>query len=1578
MLPSVLARQLEQGLKDYIETTFPVSTPMFQDTLKDLLDRPQGLFKGPYISIKLPFRPGSVGENAFKDIPFKYDPYLHQERAFERLGGEETKSTIIATGTGSGKTECFLFPILDYCYRHHTENGIKAIIIYPMNALATDQAKRLAHTIYHTPALKNNVTAGLYIGQHEKHPSPEMGPEKLITDKNIMHQTPPDILLTNYKMLDLLLIRPHAYGLWRNNGPETLKFIVVDELHTFDGAQGTDLACLLRRLKHRLATPKKHICCVGTSATLGGKDDMAQLTEYASSVFSEDFEPDSVITEELLTAEEFCSGDRDIDYHLPNVAALNGLESLEDPQEYKYSIVKAWYGSRLQITGEDEEPFELGWLLKHHAFLKALLQTIGNRAVSVDDILAGLDLSYPDFKPMDTEHKRQLVYSFTNLLSIARLQVKNKAAPFLQVRFQLWQRELRRLVGSVASTPVLKFSDDLKPAELEQHLPVIHCRECGAMGWGGSKQKQDQGVDPDLQQFYIHFFNHDTATVFLFPRETDQHGEWLCGHCLNISTSRNIKSCPFCASSDRLVPVTLSIITRQKDDKIHHTHNCPFCGGAESLTIIGLRASGMISVSIGQLFSSGFNDDKKLLAFSDSVQDASHKAGFFSARTFRFNFRSAVQQYLNKTGKPVVLSELPQQFINYYRRIWNDEKYIATFIAPNMTWFDDFSHLLLTGKAPAGLIPDINKRIGWEIFSEFGFNCRIGRTLEKTGSSIAVPDTARLQETVNLLLEPLQNEFGQLRNLTQSELILFLTGLLTQMKTRGAFEHPLLNAYKNSFGNAFLLNRVNILPDFGIYARTPVFLTIKRGTRFDTLLSGPSHGNTWYQNWVIKCFTHLDLSINSVMDDVLNKTVSALEKSGFLNQEIAGNFPIWSLAPSHFTVVTQVVQLRCDKCGHQHSIADHEKSDWDNAPCMRYNCSGTYSLQPTRNDYYRRLYALGSITRLYIEEHTGLLSRDEREELERRFMRDEAKNRKPWDPNALSCTPTLEMGINIGDLSSLILCSVPPDQSKYLQRIGRAGRRDGNSINVTVANGRAHDLYFYHEPETMMNGPVNPPGCFLNAPAVLERQLCAFSFDSWIREMQGQVVIPDKVKRVLSNFHKKDAQLFPNNWLAFVEQNKDRLIWEFIGLFPTGTKTETLEHLEQFLKGTSGEEGSLSYRIILELAELDREVNSYKDRIRKITQAIKQLQSNPAARDQNYDRVMAELEREKDALNGIINNILDRNVYNYMTDEGFLPNYTFPEAGVVLRSIIYRRRKLDSPTKYQTFTFEYERPAVSAIQELAPANRFYAQGRRVKIDQVDTRLSKFEEWIFCPNCPYMELAAISEDKKTCPLCGSINWSDAGQKRNMLRLRQVFATTSDRNSRSHDESDEREPEFYHKHMMVHAEHKDVKRAFIIDSDQVPFGFEFLTRAQFREINFGNKKTLSEEIEIAGQKFPRKGFELCKECGRVKNNKDIDHHLSCSFRNKPDDKSVVQSSYLYREFSSEALRILMPVTSFDTSDTKLHSFIAAFILGLKVKFRGNIDHLRTTTLDEPDPASQIRKKYLVLYDTVPGGTGYLKEL
>ena len=262
MLPSLLARDIQTSLKQFLVSGYEPADAFLHGLMSRFVDDEAAWLKGPYVQMGLPFALGSAGRRFFAGFETEHPGYHHQEMAWQRLSTlHMASSTLVATGTGSGKTECFLLPVLDHCSRARlaSEPGIKALVIYPMNALATDQARRIAALVATVPAFAG-LRVGLYVGGSTGKPGEGvmMSPTGVITDRDTLRKNPPDILLTNYKMLDYLMLRPKDRQLWAQNTPTTLRYVVVDELHTFDGAQGTDLALLLRRLRARLKIPSRY------------------------------------------------------------------------------------------------------------------------------------------------------------------------------------------------------------------------------------------------------------------------------------------------------------------------------------------------------------------------------------------------------------------------------------------------------------------------------------------------------------------------------------------------------------------------------------------------------------------------------------------------------------------------------------------------------------------------------------------------------------------------------------------------------------------------------------------------------------------------------------------------------------------------------------------------------------------------------------------------------------------------------------------------------------------------------------------------------------------------------------------------------------------------------------------------------------------------------------------------------------------------------------------------------------------------------------------------------------------------
>ncbi len=1594
MIPSAVAREARENLLDYLQTTYGLTDERLEQALLEFLGGPDGVFRGPYVDVRLPFRTARKGQRIPLEIRPGFSPYAHQTRAFERLHverGHQPQHTLVTTGTGSGKTECFLYPLLDHCWREREKGrrGVKAILLYPMNALATDQARRFAKELWDDPRLKGRVRAGLYVGGKGTHKIDDR--DHLIDDRKLLRQSPPDILLTNYKMLDFLLLRPEDQTLWRDNGPDTLRFLVLDELHTYDGAQGSDVACLIRRLKARLEVPPGGLCCVGTSATIGEGDEEGKqkLTEFAGEIFDERFFADSVITEDRQRPEEALGTKRDLRRH-PEPSDRAVLDtSGRSAQEWLEAQRRLWFEDG--ATGADR--VGLGDGLRRHEFLHQLLRVLGGRSRSVEDVVEGLAQRLEWFEELEQADRERVLDSFLGLVSHARKwQViddatgERREVPFLRVQMQLWLREVRGLLQTLGPVPRFEWQSEQaggaietsSDAEEDGHrvagLPMIRCRECGASGLAAVQESGEGRLRDDREKRRIGkawLERSKSARLVMLGHADEDTGQnvHLCPICLALTDETGCG----CLGEETPAAIPIRLYGELTDEQFPRFKPvCPECEADDGLLFVGSRASSLMSVAVSHLYQTEYNDDRKLLAFVDSVQDASHRAGFFGARTYRFNLRALIQELLVQAGGRLPLEGVGEAlFRRAAERLEGEAQAIPVLLPEDLRQLPEYEGFVESeGKGVHTALREILlRRLEQEVVFEYGFSVRAGRSLEKTGCSTLEISAALLNQVTDEL-KSIASEEALLGTLPveEADLRLFVSGILHRLRLRGGIHHPHLDSYVREGGERFMLSR-QMTPHGPIFGRDAVLPRFLQATRpgggkrsaFDSYL--PSGGRlNWYTDWARRC---LGVEPDSpTIGELIDQMLRLLQRAGLVRGVTTAKHSrtVWGLEPRQLEIVDSVRLLECGVCQGPMRVSAQEAGQWEGAPCTRYRCTGRYGEAVEAPDtFYTRIFRSGRVARVFPEEHTGLLERTTREGIEERFKKDPPP---PNGPNLLVCTPTLEMGIDIGDLSAVMLCSVPPTTSNYLQRIGRAGRSTGNALCLTMATTRPHDMYFHADPAAMMHGAVDPPGCFLDAPEMLKRQFVAHAMDAWARQETEVNEIPRKTTAVL-----QQGARFPARFLDHFEAHREALVEDFLDRFdPESLSEPARESLRIFAGGDN-----VRTRIEGAFKDIKAQRERVKRQREKARREREKLESESDLGPEETEQLLRELKDAERVLERLGRELGDRYPLNVLTDSGVLPNYAFPEPGVELESVVVSGR--GDQRKYSVHS--YQRAASAAIRELAPFNFFYAEGRRVEVDEIDLGSSAqplVETWRFCAECNHTEREEdeAGAPRPDCPSCGDTQWADVGQRQRMVYFRRSRSLSGRLEAATADDGEERNRKRYRTLDLIDVQQENYQGARLIES--APFGFELLTGLVLREVNFGLEG--NESLSVAGERVSE-GFEVCRDCGRVKPQDPpgpIRHQPTC--RSKQNKKERVEQVHLYRQVQSEAIRLLLPVAELDL-EAQRASFRAALQLGLRRRFGGRAPHLQTKEMSEPVSGGG-RRNYLVLFDSVPGGTGFLADL
>ncbi|MEQ1935415.1 MAG: DEAD/DEAH box helicase, partial [Fimbriimonadaceae bacterium] len=401
MNPFRVLQSIQADYRQSVEGTQVIKDQKVKDLIAKAIEDDELLWREPYIQITRRFKKGAplsklvddqilhpdVLKVFYRDEKDRQSPpidlHMHQLKSVQAYA--DGKNYLVSTGTSSGKSNCFFIPIVDACLKAKAEGkkGIKAIVVYPMNALANSQYWNMAQRLVGT-----NLKIGRYTGQTAKTEEEAMKVyrgeplDSEVLDRHAMFENPPDILITNYKMLEYMLIRPLDRQMLKVEHADSLQFLILDEAHSYEGRRGADVALLVRRVKRRMKG-KGRLRCVATSATLVNDPDPAKELALVKGFFNQLFgeELGSYITEE---EEQLPTPD----IPLPSSASVRAdllAQHDQDPDAHRWELAEAVLGRPFATEMRYAEP--LRDLLDRSALFHQVYAALMNRPKTVDEIV---------------------------------------------------------------------------------------------------------------------------------------------------------------------------------------------------------------------------------------------------------------------------------------------------------------------------------------------------------------------------------------------------------------------------------------------------------------------------------------------------------------------------------------------------------------------------------------------------------------------------------------------------------------------------------------------------------------------------------------------------------------------------------------------------------------------------------------------------------------------------------------------------------------------------------------------------------------------------------------------------------------------------------------------------------------------------------------------------------------------------------------------------------------------------------------------------------------------------------------
>lgn len=1121
--PIEASRRIGESYREYIATTIHFADADLQGQLEAILQEPGYLSKGPFLEAAPPYtKDKTVRELVDEGVlcrsmlrlgggsKEKFDPdrplYVHQVRAIRKA--VEGHNYAVVTGTGSGKTECFLLPILNDILKEFEEegpsSGVRAMILYPMNALANDQLKRMRELLRGTP-----ITFGRYTGDTEEeepgalskwndeNPGQVKLPNEIISRESI-RRNPPNILLTNYAMLEYLLLRPSDAPLFGSVFGANWRHIAVDEAHVYSGSLGTEIAYLLRRLKARIANetgnPLK-LHCYATSATIGTEKDMPKVARFAQDLFGEPFNGE---------------GD-DIDVI---TSAKDGPQSALDASPWGCLLLEAWPRLRSLVKEpetllvEEAEACLSGFGVPEDVLARAKGKAplLGLGSILLGEESAGklvrrceslLDLTNPGSIDelgipglVDDVAGIETLTAMVEVLSAAQ---RSLDVPILSSRYHSFLRAPEGLFINLATRRLTphKRAEEVYRGDLTTPVyEVSVCRHCGQAYVLGKEASHDEAKCAWLNPRHE---GTDAGDEFL-PRtyyrvlpsvdevDEDEVVEWLCPVCGSLSGDEDTG--PHLYEHERIARIPIAKNESEDKQADELVARCRHCGYQSNVAIQPMRvspeAAGSVvcydlvreippfdkedKTEVDDLF--GDYDEParagNVICFSDKRQDAAFFAPAMERTYGAITRRQLIREAVESRGEAGCT---PSAVINWIVANAN-RKYPGILMGDKEAlaeaWVIDELEAEDSRNSLDGLgVIKVEPTEAYERFSE-----------DKVAGAVA-------KQMAKLPAE----RFGWL---TPEDYILVFKVCLETLRERGAIK---VSAAASELRNGHQ-KRANIVVRGSASGEAPDgaigFAGSSRGTenkrsafvrRYARRVRGVQLGRedavdllenvyNFMSAYLKQCFKGESLIIKSGNGFVLSKD-------------------IWRMMPQRATDTV----YRCEACGCESHLDT-------NGVCATAKCEGmvvplTPEQAASKDRFYKMTYRQDPLP-VVIEEHTAQLSSKRAREVQSAFIK--------GDVNVLSCTTTFELGVDVGDLRAIFMRNIPPTTANYTQRAGRVGRRAGKpGFAVTFARLRPHDVAHFANPAHVIAGATRVPVVYMDNASIALRHVFAIALSEFFR-----------------------------------------------------------------------------------------------------------------------------------------------------------------------------------------------------------------------------------------------------------------------------------------------------------------------------------------------------------------------------------------------------------------------------------------------------------------------------------------------